>query len=68
MKIGDLIMRKSARENHMFHEQIGIVVMKESDHRHSRKNPQDMDYVVLWGRHGLGWEYSARCKVIHEAR
>ena len=67
MKIGDLVVRKSARENHMFHALIGLVVMKESDHHHSRGNPQDMDFVVLWGKHGLGWEYPARLEVIHES-
>ena len=67
MKIGDLVMRKCEDENVIFNHCIGLVVMKESDHHHSRGNPQDMDYVVLWGNRGLGWEYPARLEVIHES-
>jgi len=68
MKIGDLVMRRSAYQNRIFHDCIGLVVMKEIDHDHSRGNPQDMDFVVLWGKRGLGWEYPARIEVINENR
>jgi hypothetical protein len=66
MKIGDIVMRRSPDASLPPHA-LGLVVMKESDHHHSRGNPQNMDYVVLWGKHGLGWEYSARVEVICES-
>ena len=64
MKRGDLVRRNDDTEEHLG---FGVILRVEVlDYLSREGRAETRDLVVLWPKHGIGWEYPHRLNVISE--
>ena len=44
---------------------VGVIVGTENRDYH---NATSMDFIVMWPKHGIGWEFPDRLEVVNESR
>jgi hypothetical protein len=66
MKVGDLVRRVSTGyEPAIFdYDELGVGVVVEIEDRDAN-NFIDFDFVVMWPKHGIGWEMSDMLEVVN---
>jgi hypothetical protein len=75
VKIGDMVRRvpqgTDPQETSDYAE-LGVGVIVGTEDRISARlgtsTQWDMDYIVMWPEHGIGWEFPSRLEVINETR
>ena len=68
MKIGDLVKRVGITPDEIADYAelgVGVVVGLEDRDYH---NTMNMDLIVMWPEHGIGWEYPDRLEVVNANR
>ena len=72
MKIGDLVRRVGATSEEMldyFELGVGIIIDTEDRQligtpRGVRRWGDDVDFIVMWPKHGIGWEHQGMLEVM----
>jgi len=72
MKIGDLVKRTGSGDQQEIADNnalgIGIIVGLEPRARVNLHKSTDLDFIVMWPKHGVGWEMLCRMEVVSECR
>jgi hypothetical protein len=75
MKIGDLVRRVpkgTDPQESADYAELGVGIIVGTEDRISLvtypSTQWDMDYIVMWPGHGVGWEFPARLEVLNEDR
>jgi len=66
VKVGDLVKRVGITPDELADYAglgIGVVVGFENRDYH---NAMNMDLIVMWPEHGIGWEYPDRLEIVNE--
>ena len=72
MKVGDLVRRVGDTPEEMVdYAELGVGIIIDTEgrpliatHRGVRQWGDDVDFIVMWPKHGLGWEYPDMLEVM----
>jgi hypothetical protein len=68
MKVGDLVKRTFAASSPIADdEELGVGVVIDIESR-DYYNVTNIDFVVMWPKHGVSWEWADALEVISESR
>ena len=75
MKVGDLVRRVPQGTDPLEaadYAELGVGVIVGTEDRIALvtypSTQWDMDYIVMWPGHGVGWEFPSRLEVVNESR